>query len=104
MIRINVKKENDKIKKITLYGHADYQEYGKDIVCAAVSATYICTVNAILSFDNKAIEINNNDDLQEIVVINDSDITITLLDNMVRCLESLERQYPKNVNLDKEEK
>ena len=27
-----------------------------------------------------------------------------LLENMIRCLESLEKQYPKNINLDKEEK
>ena len=41
MIRINVNKENNQIKKITLEGHANYDEYGKDIVCAAVSATYL---------------------------------------------------------------
>ena len=35
-----------KPKDITITGHANYDTYGKDIVCAAVSATVICTVNA----------------------------------------------------------
>ena len=55
MIRINVIKEKNKLKKITFEGHADYEDYGKDILCAAVSATYLCTVNAILSFGNNRI-------------------------------------------------
>ena len=99
MIRINVIKEKNKLKKITFEGHADYEDYGKDIVCAAVSATYLCTVNAILSFNNNSIKINNKENLQEIDVINDYDITLTLLNNMIRCLESLEKQYPKNIKL-----
>ena len=99
MIRINVQKENNQIKKITLEGHANYEEYGKDIVCAAVSATYLCTVNAILSLNEKLIQVKNTQDLQEIIVINyDATINI-LLNNMVNCLKSLEKQYPKNINL-----
>ena len=104
MIRINVDKENNQIKKITLEGHANYDEYGKDIVCAAVSATYLCTVNAILSFNNNTIKISSKENLQEIEVINNDDITQKLLTNMIKCLESLQEQYPKNINLDKEEK
>jgi len=103
MIRINVKKKNNQIKTLTLCGHADYDLYGKDIVCAAVSATYLCTVNAILSLDSNSIKVNDKKGLQEIIVVTDNNITLSLLDNMIRCLESLKKQYPKNINLDKEE-
>ena len=99
MIRINVDKENNQIKKITLEGHANYDEYGKDIVCAAVSATYLCTVNAILSLNKNSIQVNNNKAKQEIIVNTYDDTTNTLLKNMINCLESLEKQYPKNINL-----
>ena len=99
MIRINVNKENNQIKKITLEGHANYDEYGKDIVCAAVSATYLCTVNAILSLNKNSIQVNNNKAKQEIIVNTYDDTTNTLLKNMINCLESLEKQYPKNINL-----
>ena len=99
MIRINVDKENNQIKKITLEGHANYDEYGKDIVCAAVSATYLCTVNAILSLNKNSIQVNNNKAKQEIIVNTYDEVTNTLLKNMINCLESLEKQYPKNINL-----
>lgn len=99
MIRINVDKENNQIKKIILEGHANYDEYGKDIVCAAVSATYLCTVNAILSLNKNSIQVNNNKAKQEIIVNTYDEVTNTLLNNMINCLESLEKQYPKNINL-----
>ena len=104
MIRINVIKQNNLIKNITFKGHANYSEYGTDIVCAAVSATYLCTVNAILSLNKDYIKVNSNEKLQEISVIGNNDITQVLLNNMINCLESLEKQYPKNINLSKEEK
>ena len=104
MIRINVIKKNNIVDNIILEGHANYGDYGKDIVCAAVSATYLCTLNAILSFNEDAIEIDNTKKAQKIKIKNNDKVTLTLLDNMIRCFESLEKQYPKNINLDKEEK
>ena len=104
MIRINVVTKNIIIESVTLKGHANYDDYGKDIVCAAVSATYLCTVNAILSLKNNSIDVVNKEDLQIIKVLEFSNITNSLLDNMINCLESLQKQYPKNINLDKEEK
>ena len=47
-------------KTISILGHANYDDYGKDIVCAAVSATVITTVNGILSIDNNSIEVIEN--------------------------------------------
>ena len=99
MIRININYQDNYIKKIILEGHANYDEYGKDIVCAAVSATYLCTVNAILSLNKNSIQVNNNKAKQEIIVNTYDEVTNTLLNNMINCLESLEKQYPKNINL-----
>ena len=42
MIKIEVKKKN-----ISIVGHANYDEYGKDIVCAAVSSVVITSIEAI---------------------------------------------------------
>ena len=55
MIRICINKENNLLRKITFIGHADYADYGKDIVCAAVSSTMLCTDNAIYSINDKSI-------------------------------------------------
>ena len=40
--------------KIIIKGHADYDDYGKDIVCASVSSIVITTVNAKLEIDRDA--------------------------------------------------
>ena len=51
---------------ISITGHANYDDYGKDIVCAAVSATYLCTVNGILNLNKDTIKVTSNENLQKI--------------------------------------
>lgn len=103
MLRINIIKKNNEITKIEFLGHTNYNDYGKDIVCAAASATMLCTANAIISFDNNAIKLIEEKDKQTIIVINNNDITKKLINNMVNCLRSLEKDYPKNIEINKEE-
>ncbi|MCD7868536.1 MAG: ribosomal-processing cysteine protease Prp [Clostridiales bacterium] len=50
MIRITVRKRNGSYEELISRGHADYAEEGKDIVCAAVSALIINTVNSLETF------------------------------------------------------
>ena len=37
---------------IKISGHANYDEKGKDIVCASVSSIVITTINAIIEIDH----------------------------------------------------
>ena len=104
MIRINVIYHGKMIEKVIISGHALYDDYGKDIVCASVSSTYLCTVNAIISLNEGSINISKNDEKQVISVVDSDDVIQVLLLNMIRCFESLEKQYPTNIKLDKEEK
>lgn len=99
MIRININYQDNYIKKITLDGHANYSDYGSDIVCAAVSATYLCTINGILSINDNSIEVLSNDGINIVNVLELDDTINKLLENMVRCLKSLEEQYPNNVKI-----
>ena len=46
-----------------LKGHAGFAEYGQDIVCAAVSALSINTVNSIESLTNDKIEVKTDEEL-----------------------------------------
>ena len=55
MIKVNVKKNNDNISELVIKGHAGYDVHGKDIVCAAVSSTMLCTVNAIYLINENSI-------------------------------------------------
>ena len=99
MVRIETNKENNKYTKITFKDHANYDKFGKDIVCAAVSSTMLCTVNAIYLFDDDSIDIVKDNNLFIIKVVKENDITNKLLENMMRCLKSIEEQYPKNIKI-----
>lgn len=48
MIRVLVDRNKEgQVKRVLVTGHANFHEYGKDIVCAAVSAISIGMVNAM---------------------------------------------------------
>ena len=49
MIKISYKKDK-LIEEIKIQGHAMYSDFGKDIVCSAVSTMVTTTINNILSF------------------------------------------------------
>ena len=57
MIKIKIDYESSYITNIKLTGHANYDEYGKDIVCASVSSIVITSLNAALSINDKALDV-----------------------------------------------
>ena len=94
MIKVNIKN-----KVITVTGHANYDEYGKDIVCASVSSLVISTVNAILKFDENAISYQEEKDKLVINILKEDEITKKLIGNMVDMLNELSIQYPENIKV-----
>ena len=87
MIKIVVK--ND---VITISGHANYDEYGKDIVCSAVSST------VILSIDKNSIEVNDNNPLT-IKILKHSEVVDKLIKNMINLLTELQEEYKDNIDI-----
>ena len=101
MIKIKLLKSNDNINGIIITGHANYDDYGKDIVCAAVSSTVITSVNACLSIDDESISYEEKDGLKIEIKKNDI-ITIKIINSMVSNLKELEKAYPKNIQIKEE--
>ncbi len=95
MIKIDIKDQN----KIIITGHANYDDIGKDIVCASVSSIVITTINGILEIDEDAIEYEDLDNKIELEVIKNNDIVNKLIKNMIFMLEVLEKDYPKNIKI-----
>ena len=93
MIKVIVKED-----VITISGHANYDEYGKDIVCSAVSATVITTVNGILSIDNSAIEVTEGEKV-EIKILKHSNVVDKLILNMINLLTELQNDYKDNIDI-----
>ena len=101
MIKIKLEKNNDKIKNIIIKGHALYDDFGKDIVCAAVSSTVITSVNASLLIDEKSLYYDYEDGVN-IKVLKDDIITEKIITNMISNLYELMKMYPKNIQIKEE--
>lgn len=61
MITIKVRKKNGSYEEFISKGHAGYAEAGQDIVCAAVSALVITTVNSLERFTDDRFEVQEDD-------------------------------------------
>ena len=97
---IKVIKKNEVIE---ISGHANYDEFGKDIVCASVSSVIMTTVNSIMNIDNSSI--SYIDDGNKIIIekLNDNEVIDKLLNTMILILKDLQEQYKENIKVESEE-
>ncbi len=99
MIKVNIFKEKSKYKKITILGHAMYDDYGKDIVCSACSSIVTTTINGILALDKGSLDYMVTKKGMSINIKNDDETTQILINNMVSLLKELEGNYPDNIEV-----
>ena len=99
MISVEVKKQNRKYKKISILGHAMYDDYGKDIVCSAASSIVTTTVNGILALDKGSLSYLVGKKGMSIDIKSDDETTQILINNMICLLKELEGNYPDNIEV-----
>ena len=92
---IKILKEMD---KITIKGHANYRDTD-DIVCASISSIMYTSVNAILNFNDKAINFTDDGNECVITINTHDDITDKLISNMLLMFDEVSNQYPSNVEI-----
>ncbi len=104
MIIVNVKRNKQKsIVEYRVTGHANYGEYGKDVVCSAVSVLS----QAVIIGLTKAVGIKpeysiKDGDLHCIIPPlrdqkrREADL---LLDTMIYTLDSIKSSYPENISI-----
>ena len=100
MISVNVSFIGKDVKSLTVSGHANYDEYGKDIVCAGVSAIVTGGINA-LEPHLKNIEIINESNKLGVVVIENNEVIQVILNTMLIQLETIENSYKKYIKIRK---
>ena len=91
MIQVKVEKAHAKYKKIAILGHALYDDYGKDIVCAAASSIVTTTVNGILALDKGSLSYMISKKGFTVNIKNEDSTTQILIGNMVSLLKELEK-------------
>ena len=94
MIKISVTDD-----EVIISGHANHDDYGKDIVCASVSSIAITTVNAVIEFNPESIKVEEKEGYLKIDVIEHTRETDILISSMMDLLYELESKYPKNIKI-----
>lgn len=100
MIRVTLRRAGEAYTGFEVKGHAGFAEYGKDIVCAAVSALTVTCVNALESVAG----------VKASVSVQDGDMAVSLppdaghdaqviLAAMVQGLRDTADQYPNHLQL-----
>ncbi len=97
MVKVTVTYQKDEIIEMLIQGHANYEEKGKDIVCAAVSSIVITSVNGIMRLKKDSLDFHETDAEINIKIKQQDEITKTLIFNMFVLLDELANQYPQNI-------
>lgn len=98
MIKVHVESKNQ-INTIKILGHADYDEYGKDIVCSSVSSIVTTTVNGIYEINKDFLNVEEIKDGMIITINNNDTVCMKLIKNMLTLLSELEESYPENIKV-----
>ena len=98
MIKVYVRKNN-----IVITGHAGFNDYGKDIVCASASSIVITSINACLNIDANSLVYKEEKNKLTIDIKSDNNVILKIMENMLNMLIELANNYPKNVKIIKEE-
>lgn len=100
MVSVTVKKQGGEFSRIEIFGHALFDEAGKDIVCAGVSALTFNMINSVEVFTEDSLRVNIAEgitiDFPEVV----SKETTLLTDSLLLGLSGIEQRYKDNISID----
>lgn len=82
----------------TVTGHAGYAEQGKDIVCSAVSAVALITLNGLLWYTNVEYKVDDGHMFLDVKV--DNAEAKALLHTFKQGIELIAEQYPDYVEVE----
>lgn len=100
MIKVNIEKNNNKIVSLEVSGHSNYDEKGKDIVCAGVSAVVVGGLNSLIIEDKKALEYECREGYSKIFIKKiDNDNIQVILQVITTQLYTIEESYPKFIKI-----
>ncbi len=100
MIKITITRSSDqRLHSVTIVGHAEYDEPGKDIVCAGVSAVTFGAANAVEELCGVALQVEQGKSgfLRFLIPTNHDGIIQDkiqlLMESMLVSLQTIERSY-----------
>ena len=98
MIKVKINEDS-----IIIKGHANFDDYGKDIVCAAVSSIVTASVNDMHIVSPNGLSYEDDGNTIKIEIIKYDDLLYKLLNNLKELLTDLSLDYPKNIKVERED-
>ncbi len=100
MINAEFYLKNEVLTGFSIKGHADYDDIGLDIVCAAVTSVVELTVNAITEILKVPASVGAVNDEVKLTLPNSDNIgAIDFLKALRLYLEVLSQDYPQNIQI-----
>lgn len=99
MIKVRITKKGANYEKISILGHAMYDDYGKDIVCSAASSIVTTTINGLLAINRESITYLVSSKGMTISILSTDRTTQILIRNMISLLKELEKNYKDNIEV-----
>ena len=98
MITVEIRKSNGEYTGFSSKGHAGYAEAGFDIICAAVSALTVNTINSIEKFTDDAFKAEAKDGMLrwKFTEFPLSKETNLLMNSLILGLYDIQENYGKN--------
>jgi uncharacterized protein YsxB (DUF464 family) len=96
MIRFEVTRSDGHYTGFVCVGHAGYREEGQDIICAAVSALTVNTVNSIEALTEDAFSVEQGEDggyLKLELTETLSEATVLLMDSLILGMQNILEAY-----------
>ena len=106
MTNITIYKSNDLNIGFKVFGHSGYDDAGKDIVCAGISALTINFINSVEEFmDDRFVVTTNEEDgvIDFKFEETPSSESQVLIDSLVLGLENLEQDYKDFISIEFQE-
>ena len=99
MITINFKRKDDKFISLNVKGHANFADFGEDVVCAGVSSIVFGALNAFDRLAGEHFKIDVSDEEVNVEAISDVCMIDKLLSFVYIQLLTIENQYPDNITI-----
>lgn len=104
MITIAIKRRSQTVREVSISGHANYDDYGKDIVCAAVSSVSINIINATEIIVGVPLETEQGEGLivcrvPDLGESRTAEKVQLLMETLVFSLKSIAKEYPSFVSI-----
>lgn len=99
MIKIKFFKNESDFTGFEVSGHAMFDEYGKDIICAFVSSACLMTANTITEVMRIKADASAHDGYMKLQLNDSYQTAQDVLNGLLLHMTELEKEYPKNVKV-----